>query len=98
MAAAGGGSVRLTGGAEPVTAMILRSFACLKRQPHFPRSGGPVPMSSSSDARRVVHLELHTGNLPQACAFYARFLGCRFETVRLSGGSYLAMDLGAGIG
>jgi predicted enzyme related to lactoylglutathione lyase len=55
-------------------------------------------MSSSSNARRVVHLELHTGNLAQACGFYARFLGCRFETVRLSGGSYLAMDLGGGIG
>jgi predicted enzyme related to lactoylglutathione lyase len=52
----------------------------------------------SSKPRRLVHLELHTGNLPQACAFYARFLGCGFETVRLSGGSYLAMDLGGRIG
>jgi predicted enzyme related to lactoylglutathione lyase len=52
----------------------------------------------SSNARRIVHLELHTGNLAQACAFYARFLDCGFETVRLSGRSYLAMDLGGGIG
>jgi uncharacterized protein len=50
------------------------------------------------DARRVVHLELHTGDLARACAFYGRFLGCDFETVRLRGGSYLAMDLGTGIG
>jgi predicted enzyme related to lactoylglutathione lyase len=52
----------------------------------------------SSNAGQVVHLELHTGNLPQACAFYAGFLGCGFETLRLSGGSYLAMDLGGRIG
>jgi predicted enzyme related to lactoylglutathione lyase len=93
MAAAGGGSVRLTGGVEPVVtwrrgrlAMSMRSFACLNRQ------------MGTSNARRVVHLELHTGNLPQASAFYARFLGCGFETVSLSGRSYLAMDLGGGIG
>jgi predicted enzyme related to lactoylglutathione lyase len=52
----------------------------------------------SSNARRVVHLELHTGNLAQACAFYARFLSCGFETVRVCGGYYLAMGLGGGIG
>ena len=47
---------------------------------------------------RVVHLELHTGDLPRACAFYASLFGCRFESVSLSRGSYLAMDLGGGVG
>jgi predicted enzyme related to lactoylglutathione lyase len=52
----------------------------------------------SSKVRSVVHLELHTGDLRQACAFYARLFECRFERVDLSCGSYLAMDLGGGVG
>ncbi len=46
----------------------------------------------------VVHLELHTRDLPRACAFYARLLGSRFETVESSAGSYLAMELEGGLG
>ncbi len=46
----------------------------------------------------VIHLELHTGNLPHACAFYSRLLGFGFERVSVSHGSYLAMDLGGGLG
>ena len=46
----------------------------------------------------VVHLELHTGNLAQACAFYARLFDWRFERVTLGSGHYLAVDLGAGVG
>jgi predicted enzyme related to lactoylglutathione lyase len=49
-------------------------------------------------APRVVHLELHTGNLARACAFYASLLGCGFERVSAGNGSYLAMDLGSGLG
>jgi predicted enzyme related to lactoylglutathione lyase len=71
---------------------------CLSKQGKRTFRDPEVQWMESSNARRVVHLELHTANLPQACAFYARFLGCDFETVRLSGGSYLAMDLGGGIG
>ena len=48
--------------------------------------------------RRVVHLELHTRDLARARAFYAGLLGCRFETVRIGSASYLAMDLGGGLG
>ena len=48
--------------------------------------------------RGVVHLELHTGDLARARDFYGRLFGCRFEAVRLSCGSYLAMDLGRGLG
>jgi predicted enzyme related to lactoylglutathione lyase len=47
---------------------------------------------------RVVHLELHTGDLARARAFYGGLLGCRFERISAGSGSYLAMDLGGGIG
>jgi predicted enzyme related to lactoylglutathione lyase len=42
----------------------------------------------------VVHLELHTGNLPGACAFYTRMFGWRTETIHTEGGSYHALELG----
>ena len=45
----------------------------------------------------VVHLELHTGDLPHACSFYTRLFGWRTETIDLSCGSYLALELGDGI-
>ena len=45
----------------------------------------------------VVHLELHTGNLPGACAFYTQLFGWRAETIDACCGSYLALDLGNGI-
>jgi uncharacterized protein len=49
----------------------------------------------------VVHLELHTGDLPAATAFYSRLLGWRPEWIETRAGAYLAVgtggDLGAGI-
>jgi uncharacterized protein len=45
----------------------------------------------------VVHLELHTDNLPRACAFYTRLFGWRAETIHAGSGSYLALGLGTGI-
>jgi predicted enzyme related to lactoylglutathione lyase len=46
---------------------------------------------------RVVHLELHTANLPRACGFYTTLFGWRAETIRIGGASYLALGLGPGI-
>jgi predicted enzyme related to lactoylglutathione lyase len=46
----------------------------------------------------VVHLELHTGDLPRARAFYAELCGWRPERIDAGGGSYLAMEMGDGIG
>ena len=46
----------------------------------------------------VVHLELHTGALPEAKALLEELLGWRAERVGTAGASYLAMDLGGGIG
>ena len=45
----------------------------------------------------VVHLELRTGNLPRACAFYTRLFGWRVETVHAGSRRYLSVELGAGI-
>jgi uncharacterized protein len=45
----------------------------------------------------VVHLELRTGNLPRACAFYTQLFGWRVEPIEVTGGSYLALELGNGI-
>ncbi len=42
----------------------------------------------------VVHLELRTGNLPRACAFYTRLFGWRAETVHTEAGDYVTLELG----
>ena len=42
----------------------------------------------------LVHLELHTGDLTRACAFYAELCGWRAERVA----SYTALDLGEAVG
>jgi predicted enzyme related to lactoylglutathione lyase len=49
-------------------------------------------------ANPIVHLELHTSNLARACDFYTRLLGWRAETITVRSGSYLALELGRGIG
>ena len=50
---------------------------------------------------RLVHLELHTGDLRAARDFYARLLGWRPDRVVTDAGTYLTMsaagDVGAGI-
>ena len=49
-------------------------------------------------AKPVVHLELHTGDLPAACAFYARLCGWRPEPIEAGCGTYWALGLGGGLG
>jgi uncharacterized protein len=46
----------------------------------------------------VVHLELHTGDLTRACAFYARLCGWRPERIDAARGTYWALELGGGLG
>ena len=46
----------------------------------------------------VVHLELHTANLAGALTFYTQLLGWRSERVEAGGRSYVALDLGGGLG
>ncbi len=45
----------------------------------------------------VVHLELHTGNLPRACAFYTQLFGWRAERIAVGPSSYLALGLGGSL-
>ena len=49
-------------------------------------------------SRPVVHLELHTGNLPQACEFYTELCGWRPERVHAASKTYLALEMGDGLG
>ena len=46
----------------------------------------------------VVHLELHTGDLSNARDFYARLCAWRPQRVDAGDGSYLALELGPGLG
>jgi predicted enzyme related to lactoylglutathione lyase len=48
--------------------------------------------------RPVVHLELHTGDLQRARAFYADVFGWKHERVEAGRRSYLALELGRGLG
>jgi predicted enzyme related to lactoylglutathione lyase len=49
-------------------------------------------------SRPVVHLELHTGDLQGACAFYGLLCGWRPQRIESGGGSYLALDMGGAVG
>ena len=44
--------------------------------------------------RPVVHLELHTGDLPHATALYEELCGWRPERIDAGCGSYTALELG----
>jgi len=44
-----------------------------------------------------VHLELHTGNLPEACSFYTGLFGWRAERVRVRSRSYQTLEVGNGV-
>jgi uncharacterized protein len=46
----------------------------------------------------VVHLELHTGDLARAGAFYTELCAWRPERIHAREGSYLALDMGGGLG
>lgn len=46
----------------------------------------------------LVHLELHTGDLAGARAFYAELCGWRQEQLRADSGQYLALELNQGVG
>jgi len=53
---------------------------------------------NSRAANSVVHLELHTGDLSSAVAFYGQLLGWRPERIHAGNGSYLALGMGGRVG
>ncbi len=52
---------------------------------------------STAPGNPIVHLELHTDNLPRACAFYTRLFAWEAATVHIGSSSYLALELGGAI-
>jgi predicted enzyme related to lactoylglutathione lyase len=60
----------------------------------FGGRAGQSRQMTRSLANPVVHLELRTGNLPRACAFYTQLFGWRANPVRVGSRSYLALELG----
>jgi predicted enzyme related to lactoylglutathione lyase len=46
----------------------------------------------------VVHLELHSGDGASACAFLSQITGWREKRIAAGDRSYLALDMGAGLG
>jgi predicted enzyme related to lactoylglutathione lyase len=51
-----------------------------------------------SASHPIVHLELHTGDLQRAREFYANLCGWQEERVQTACGSYVALELGSGLG
>jgi predicted enzyme related to lactoylglutathione lyase len=51
-----------------------------------------------ASSKPVVHLELHTGDLSRARAFYAQLCGWRPERIDTGHGAYIALELGGGLG
>ena len=49
-------------------------------------------------SNRVVHLELHTGDLARARAFYAEICGWRTQRIVTRTGSYHALELAETLG
>ena len=49
-------------------------------------------------AKPIVHMELHTGDLAGASAYYAELCGWRAERIETGADSYLALELGGGFG
>ncbi len=49
-------------------------------------------------SHHLVHLELHTGDVRRAQAFYTRLLGWRAEPIEAATRSYLALELARGLG
>jgi predicted enzyme related to lactoylglutathione lyase len=50
-----------------------------------------------ASSNRLVHLELHTGDLPAARELYARLCGWRGEQIDAGCAPYLALELGGGL-
>jgi predicted enzyme related to lactoylglutathione lyase len=53
---------------------------------------------NSKPVNPVIHLELHTGDLQGAVAFYTQLFGWRPERIHAGAGSYLALGMGNGVG
>ena len=60
----------------------------------LPRGGLSIGQGMPAAPNPIVHVELHTGNLPCACAFLTRLFGWRAETVHVGSRRYVSLELG----
>jgi predicted enzyme related to lactoylglutathione lyase len=63
-----------------------------------PRQSNIAETMAMPHAHPVVHLELHTGDLPRAAALYEELCGWRRQRIETRDGSYLYVGLGVGFG
>ena len=54
--------------------------------------------TNGTHPRRLVHLELHTGDRARASALYSQLLRWRPERIVAQSGTYLALDFGGVVG
>jgi predicted enzyme related to lactoylglutathione lyase len=57
-----------------------------------------MDINGAHHPRRLVHLELHTGDRARASAFYSQLLRWRPERIVAQSGTYLALDFGGVVG
>src|SRR5215211_3309208 len=62
------------------------------------RGGQRGRSMTAAPSNPLVHLELHTADLPRACALYSWLCGWRPQRVDGGRGSYLALELGGLLG
>jgi predicted enzyme related to lactoylglutathione lyase len=62
------------------------------------RDGGLSSQEMPDSVKPLVHLELHTGQLPEAQALYAELCGWQAERIHVPSGSYLSLELGDNFG
>ena len=61
------------------------------------RDGG-LNLQMADSAKPLVHLELHTADLPEAQALYTELCGWQAEEIHVPSGSYMSLELGGGFG
>jgi predicted enzyme related to lactoylglutathione lyase len=64
----------------------------------FEAYGGQTGRGMHATTTPVVHLELHTGDLQSARSLYSELCGWQPERISNRHGSYLALELGGGLG
>ena len=91
---------RLAGSrAHPVQTRHTVPASAGARTDEFPCRGRSIRQGMfSAAANSVIHLELHTGDLAGAVAFYSELFGWRGERIQAGAASYLALGMGSRLG
>jgi uncharacterized protein len=65
---------------------------------NFRPGASPIGRVCSRLGNSVIHLELHTADLPGSVAFYGALCGWRPQRVHAGSRSYLTLEMGDGVG